>query len=218
MEIAVLQAETRQPGGRHANERLRRRGMLPAVIYGHNEPPVTVAVSRHDLELALQHSAHVVRLRIDGREEQYLLKDVQFDHLYHKPIHVDLMRVDPNERVEVHVAIDLKGEPHGIHEGGVLVQMMTEVLVECPLLKIPEKLPIRIDHLGVGDILHVRDLELPEGMKAVDEPEAIICMVQAKKTAAVVEEAPAEGDQAAAAEPEVIGRGEQQEGEGEEGS
>jgi len=205
MQIATIVGQARDPGGRHANERLRRQGLVPAVIYGHNEPPQTVAVSRHDLELALQRLAHVVNLKIDDDEKQYLLKDVQYDHLQKAPIHADLMRVDPNERVVVKVPLELRGEPHGIHEGGVLVQVMGEIEIECKLLEIPEIIRPRVDHLGIGDVLHVREVELPPGIRTVSLAEDIVATVQVKR-GLVEEAAPLVPEAAEAAEPEVIGR------------
>jgi large subunit ribosomal protein L25 len=213
MQAAIIQGEKREPGGRHANERLRRRGQVPAVIYGHEQPPETVALSRHDVLLALDHGQRVVRLVIDGQETQYLLKDVQYDHLQHLPIHVDLMRVDPSERVEVKVAIELRGEPHGVHEGGNLIHVLTDLDVECPLLNIPETLRVKIDHLGVGDALHVRDIDLPAGVTTRHNPDDVIATVHAKRGIPTEEEEEAEAPpEEGAAEPEVIGRAGKEEG------
>jgi large subunit ribosomal protein L25 len=220
MEVEVIQAETRQPGGRHANRRLRKRGLVPAVIYGHKQTPETIALSRHDLLLALDHGRHVVNVALGERETQYLLKDVQFDHLQHEPIHADLMRVDADERVRVNCAIEFKGEPHGIHEGGELLHILTDLDIECSLLKIPEVLKVRVDHLGVGQTLHVGDLELPPGVTTHHNAEDVVATVRAKRGGleAAAEEAEAEQPaEEAGAEPEVIGRTareEEREGEG----
>ncbi len=213
MHIETISAEPRQPGGKHANERLRRRGMIPAVIYGHNRPPETVAVSQHDLLLALQHTTHVVNLEMNGSQTQYLLKDIQYDHLHHVPIHVDLMRVAPDERVHVKLAIELRGEPHGVHEGGELLQVLNEIEIECPLLEVPDTLKIKVDHLGVNQALHVGDLELPEGVKALHKAEDVIAVVRPKKGVAVSEAGEEEAVEEAPAEPEVMGRGKKEEDE-----
>ena len=89
MEIATLQAERRQAGGTRAAQRLRRTGKLPGVIYGHHEDPETVAVNAHDLNVLLEHGAHVVQLDVDGSKTQVLIKDVQLDHLGASLVHVD---------------------------------------------------------------------------------------------------------------------------------
>lgn len=214
MEIATIEGEKRQPGGRHANERVRRRGLVPAVIYGHNEPPETVSLSLHDTMLALEHMAHVIKLRIDGAERQYLVKDVQYDHLQQLPVHVDLMRVDPDERVEVKIPVVLRGTPHGVAEGGTLVQVITDLDVECLLLKIPDEIRVHVEHLGLNQMLHVRELQLPPDVKALHKPDEIIAVVHPPRgtTTATIEESLAGGTE----EPEVIGRGPRDQDESEE--
>lgn len=215
MEIPSIRGEMRQPGGRHANERLRRRGLVPAVIYGHNEPPAAVALSRHDLVLALQHMKHVVRLNVGGQNTQYLVKDVQYDHLQKDPIHVDLMRAAQGERVHVKVALELKGEPIGIHEGGELVHLITDLEVECPLDEIPEVLYHNVKGLALGHVLHVKDLELPAHVKARHAPDDIVALVRPRRGVGVEAEEAIAAEAEGAAEPEVIGKGpKEEEGEG----
>lgn len=214
MHIATLKGAARTPGGRHANERLRRGGMIPAIVYGHGEAPETVAISRHELELALRGHAHVVQVDIAGKVTQFFLKEVQYDHLDQTPIHADLMRVDPNERIEVSVGLELRGTPAGIALGGELIQVLSDLEVECKLLEIPDSIRVKIDHLNIGDSLHVKDLELPPDVRPLHEPEDLVLSVRLKR---IEEEAaaaaPAEG---ATAEPEVIGRVAKEKTEGEE--
>lgn len=211
MEIATIQGESRKPEGRHANDRLRKRGLLPAIVYGHGKAPEMVALSRHDLELALQHQAHVINVAIDSKSEQYLIKDVQYDYLQKTPIHVDLMRVDPNERVTVKVPVVTVGTPKGVEHGGTLVHVATDLSVECPLPKIPEELRVHVEHLGLNDSLKVGDITLPEDVSAVDGPEEIIAVVHPPRGPVDEEEAEEGGEDSA--EPEVIGKGPQEEEE-----
>lgn len=211
MEIATVKGETRAPGNRHANERLRRHGLVPAVIYGHGEAPETVSLSLHDTLLALEHMAHVVRVQIDGGERQYLIKEVQYDHLQRQPIHVDLMRVDVTERVKVKVPLDVKGTPKGAQEGGTLVSVLTELEVECLLLQIPESLRVRVDHLGLNEMLHVRDVTVPPDVKVLHAPDDIVAVVHPPRGTTTEELAAATTE--GAAEPEVIGKGKEEEEE-----
>lgn len=220
MQIAVIQGEARSRGGRHANRRLRKRGLVPAIIYGHEQAPETVALSQHDLLLAIKRAQHVVKVAIGKQQKRYLLKDVQFDHLQHEPIHADLMRVNPKERVRISVGIEFRGEPHGVHEGGELILVMTDLDVQCPLASIPEALLVKIDHLGVGETLHVRDLELPEGITTHQNPEDVVATVRAKRggLGGPAEEGAEAAAEEGGAEPEVIGRASKEEeraGEGE---
>ena len=218
MEIATIHGETRKPGGRHANERVRRRGMVPAVIYGHAEPPECVAISQHDLVLALEHLTHVIQLDVNGETTQYLLKDVQYDHLQKDPIHVDLMRVDATERVTVKVGIDFKGEPKGIHDGGEFVHVLTDLELECPLLEIPEMVVHNVKDLALDETLCIKDLTLPPGAKALHEPDEIVALVRPKRGVQLSAEEEAAAEEAAAAEPEVIGKGPKEEGAGDAGA
>lgn len=208
MEFATIQGESRKAGGRKANRRVRRAGLLPGVIYGHGEAPETISLSLRDTLVALEHQQHVINLVTDGKEGQYLLKAVQYDHLQKTPIHVDLMRVDPDERVHVKVPVELKGTPKGAHEGGVLVHVLTAIDVDCPLVQIPESIIKNIAHLALSESLHVGDLEFPENVKALHKPEDIVAVVRARRGVSVDEEE----DEAAVAteeggdEPQVIGR------------
>ncbi len=216
MEIATIQGETRKPGGRNVNRRLRQRGLVPAVIYGHGKAPEVAAVSLHDTVAALKKMAHVIQLKIDGRDEQYLVKEVQYDHLNQVPIHVDLMRVDLSERVHVKVPVELKGTPIGVTEGGVLVHVLADLEVECRALEIPETLRARVDHLVLNGALHVREVELPPDVKALHNPEDIVAVVHPPRGTTTAEVAASEAE-GVAAEPEVITKGkEETEAEGAE--
>lgn len=215
MQIATIEAENRTKAGGNANVRLRKRGMVPGVVYGHGKQPELVSASLHDLEIALADLAHVVSLKIDGAETQYLIKEVQLDHFQKTPLHIDLMRIDPNERVRVNVQVVLKGEPQGIHEGGVLVHVITEIEVECGVLAIPDAIRGGIAHLAIGDALHVRELEVPEGVTPIPGPDDIVATVHIKRSeeeeAETVQPETSEGGP----EPEVIGRtAKESEGEG----
>lgn len=211
MQIDVIRGETREAGGRKANNRLRKSGLVPAIVYGHGQPPQTLALSEHELMLALQTKTHVIKVALGGTQEAYLLKEVQYDHLQIRPVHVDLMRVDVTETVRVSVPVELKGEAIGTKEGGVVVPVITDIEVECSVLQIPESLRLVITDLNIGDALHVRDLTLPPGVKVLHEPDELIVTVKTKRGTETAEEgeAPAEGG----SEPEVIGRGKPQDEE-----
>ncbi len=202
MNIITVAGQARSAAGRHANARLRRSGLLPAVIYGHKEPPESVSLSRHELQKALSLGQHVISLRLGSQEKPFLIKEVQYDHLDKTPIHIDLMRVDAKERVKVHVAIELRGDAPGLRDGGEMVQVLTELHVECPLLSIPDSLRVRIDHLKIGDAVYVRDVELPADVSALHDPGDLVVSVRTKRGMTVEEVQAAEG----ASEPEVIGR------------
>ena len=178
--------------------------MLPVVIYGHGEPPETASVARHELEVALAHGARTLLVELSGQAKQYLIKNVQYDHLGIAPIHMDLTRVDLDERVRVRVAIELRGIPKGASEGGVLDQELADLDVDCRVADIPETLHPVVTHLELGESLLVKDLELPDGVVALNNPEDRVATVRAVAVAA--EEEPEAEEEEATAQPERIGR------------
>lgn len=202
MEIAKLEGRTRQTGGSRAAERLRRQDQIPGIIYGHHQESLNVAVAAHELENLIEHGSHVIELSVDGSPHSVLIKDVQFDPIGITPLHVDFVRVDLNERVTVSVPLDFRGTPVGTHEGGIFEEHMVDVEVESLVLEIPESIRVNIGSLAVGDLLHVRDIELPPNIRAVSPPDAIVCNVRAKAVATAEEEA--EEAEEEAAQPEII--------------
>ena len=206
MEMTKISGEKRTVAGRHANERLRRSGMLPAVLYGHGEKPEHISVSAHDLDKALAKASHVVQIPLNGKDETFLLKDVQYDHLQRRPIHVDLMRVDLKERVKVKVPVELRGNPKGVAAGGQLLHIMSDIEIECGLLDIPHSIRGVVENLEIGQGLHVKELESPAGVTPTARGEELVASVRHKATEAVAAAAaPVEGAEAAK-EPEVFGR------------
>lgn len=204
MEVATIKAQPRKTLGTRHSRRLRSQGELPGVIYGHGEPPVSCSVSSHDLQVHLRHGVRVLTLDLEGKSKQYLIKAVQYDHLNKDPIHFDLARVDLDERVHVKVGIELHGTPKGLSEGGILDQLLDELEIECLALEIPGKFHLPVSQLGVGDSASVKDLELPEGVSTLVDPETKIALVRTLAAEAEVEEEATE--EAGSAEPERIGR------------
>ncbi|MBN2561255.1 MAG: 50S ribosomal protein L25 [Phycisphaerae bacterium] len=208
MEIPTLKGEYRKAAGSRAAARLRRAGKLPGIVYGHKTDPVPVALDYHDVDLLLNHGAHLVNLEIDGEAKACLFKDTQYDYLGAALMHVDLARVDLTERVKVHVEIELRGTPKGVTEGGVLTAGLKELEVECLVTHIPETIRVDVSELDVDQVLHVKDLTLESGLSVLSDPESMVAMVRepAVKEVAAEEEV-AEAAAGAGAEPEVIGKG-----------
>lgn len=213
MDIETIKGKAREPGGRSANARLRREGFVPAVVYGHGEAPQTIAVARREIELALHNMRHVVDVDIDGKKESLLIKEVQYDHLQVEPLHLDLMRVDMSERVEVAVALEFKGAPQGVTDGGTLVHNVTEVTVACPMSQIPDRITVNIADVQLGQSLYGRDIAAPEGLEIV-YPDELILTVQIPRGESTAEEGEEGAEGEGEAEPEVISRGKAEEDEG----
>jgi large subunit ribosomal protein L25 len=201
-QSAQISASARGELGTRATRRIREAGGLPGVIYGHTEAVIPVTLPKKEVVTHLGHGAHLFDLSLDGRSEKVLVKEVQYDHLGDDVLHVDFARVRLDERVEVTVEIELKGTPKGENDGGVLQQIMSEIEVECLVTDIPEIIRHNVAEMALDDVLHVRDLKLPEGVKALADEDAIVAAV---REIVETEETPvaAEGE---TAEPEVIGR------------
>jgi large subunit ribosomal protein L25 len=209
-ESLVLVAEARAGRGKQAARRLRRTGKVPAVVYGHKEETLSVALPLEEVEKAIRRGVRVVDLKAGGKEEKALIRDVQWDHLGKDLLHVDFARVAADERIVLTVPIELRGTAPGVTAGGVLDQPMHTLSIECLAISIPDTIRVNIGEMQIGNAIHVRDLVLPAGVKAMSDPEAIV--VQVKQPVAE-EEAPVAAEAAEAAEPEVIGAKEKAEEE-----
>jgi large subunit ribosomal protein L25 len=200
-QSANVTAEPRTALGSRANKRLRDSGKLPGVIYGHKEAVVPITLPRKEVVGHLDHGTHLFALQVSGKSENVLIKDVQYDHLGLEVIHVDFARVDLNERVEVTVPLELKGEPKGEEEGGVLQQIVAELEIECLVTDIPHSIIHSVVDMGLDSVLHIKDIKLPAGVKALQDEDLIVATVKE-----IVEEAPTEAVEGETAEPEVIGK------------
>jgi ribosomal protein bL25 (Ctc-form) len=119
-QTANVTVKPRSELGSRANKRLRDSGFIPGVIYGHKEAVVPVTLPKKEVVNHLHHGTHLFDLSLDGKNEKVLVKEVQYDHLGMEVLHVDFARVSLDERVEVTVPLELKGEPKGEADGGVL--------------------------------------------------------------------------------------------------
>jgi large subunit ribosomal protein L25 len=200
-QSAQVTAKPRSELGSRANKRLRASGQLPGVIYGHKEAVVPVSLPKKEVTNHLNHGAHVFDIALNGKSEKVLVKEVQYDHLGMEVLHVDFARVSLDEKVEVTVPIELKGEPKDV-EGAVLQQVMNELEVECLVTEIPEVIRFNVSEMKLNDVIHVKDLTLPPGVTTKIDPEQIVVTLKEVKEEEVAPAA-AEGE---AAEPEVIGK------------
>jgi len=198
----TIHAKLRQALGSHAARKLRRLGELPAVVYGHKEQPVHIILKKEDVWSLIRHGARVLDVVVENRAaEKCFVRDIQWDAFGKEVLHVDLVRIRTDERVRVTVPIQLRGTPAGVQAGGVLQQPMHTLEIECLAVSVPEAIRVNVADLQIGQAIHIRDLNLPEGVVALGDPEAIVVHVALPKAeAAPTEEMPGP------AEPEVIGR------------
>lgn len=203
-DTVTLKASVRETSGTKATAKLRQQGLLPAVVYGHKQDPVSVSVESRTFVSNLINGNRIMDLDIDGKTDTIMVKDVQYDYLGKDIIHADLMRVNLSEKVKVQVQIELRGTAPGTHEGGMIEELMNTLEVECTVRDIPEVLVVNIKELHLNQTIHAGEIELPAGIVLVTDPEAAV--VACHEMAAAASEA--EGEEAvegeASAEPEVI--------------
>jgi large subunit ribosomal protein L25 len=203
----VLQVEVRETRGTRHARRMRRAGRIPAILYGHGEENVSLAIPADQVAAILRHGGKVVALQGDVTDSA-LIRDVQWDTLGMSVLHLDLARVSAEERVETRVPLELRGEAPGTHDGGIVEHMLHEIEIECPVAAIPDKITIRINHLQLNEQITADQVQLPEGARLLTDPGAVV--VQCTQPLAVAEPQFA-GE---AQEPEVIGRKAEAEEEG----
>jgi len=204
-----LKVDTREQVGSKAAAKVRQQGRIPAVLYGHKQEPVAISLDAHDFVEGLHHGHRLMDLQIGKKLQKAIVKDLQYDYLGKEVIHADLVRVDVSETVRVTIPIELRGTARGAEHGGIVEEHADHVEVECKVTDIPESFVVPLKQIEVGDVLHARDIELPEGVKLVSDPEMLMItcslVAAAKTTEQLEEEVPSA--------PEVIGEAKGAEGE-----
>ena len=199
-----LAAQKRETAGRSAVNKIKAQGLVPAVIYGAKEEPMKLTISAREIGTLLSRatSEHVlVDLEIaDGGQKSNrlaLIQEVQHHPLKRNVLHVDFHAVRADEKLHADIPVEPTGEADGVKNfGGILEINLHTVEVECLPKDLPEIIIIDVTRLGVGDAIHIKDLQLPEGVTVRGDGELTVVRVAAP----TVEIEPV----AAAAGPEVI--------------
>lgn len=194
-----LEAQSREKVGSNSSKQLRKQGLIPAVVYGHGEDTVSVAVNFHDFTEGLHHGHRLFDMKVDGKPENVLVKDLQYDYLGRDVVHADFVRIDMTEKVTVSVGLNFKGTAEGTAQGGIIETQLDEIEIECMAGSIPESIDVPIKEIQIGDTIHAAEISLPEGTSLVTDPEALVltCTVVSEAVEEEAEEEMPEG-------PEVI--------------
>ncbi|WP_031434815.1 50S ribosomal protein L25/general stress protein Ctc [Methylomarinum vadi] len=163
-------AETRDMSGKSAAKAARREGKVPAVIYGGNGAPEMLVLEHNEVVKHLEHEAvysHILDVKVDGKTQKALLKDVQRHPAKPQVLHVDFMRVDESHKVKMHVPLHFINEDvcAGVKLGGVVTHAMVDVEVACMPSALPEYLEVDLAGVGLGDVVHLSDIALPAGVE-----------------------------------------------------
>jgi large subunit ribosomal protein L25 len=204
----VIEAQTRIPGGKNANRRLRKSGMIPAVIYGPGKAAVVVSVSpsqvRHILYSETGRNT-IFSLSVDGSEQNNaMVKDYQLDPVHGNLIHTDFLEIAMDRLLVLTVNVEVVGEAEGVKLGGGIMDIVTRSIeVECLPSDIPESIKVDVSHLKINDYIRVKNIQTDSKVKILTDPEVVVVTI----VPPIKEEVPAEVAPEAAAEPEVIKKG-----------
>ena len=215
MATEILNAQKRTTTGKGAARKLRAARQVPGVIYGHHREPQAITLDAKELERMLERvsaDTTVFDLTIGKDVARSLIREVQRHPFKRDILHVDFQELVAGEAVTVDIPIRLVGTPEGVrNEGGTLDQIMRTISVEVDPAHIPNHFDLTVDALKLNQSLHVSDLQIPAGVKVLEEMDATVCVVVPPRMetevapAAAEGEVPAEGAEAAApAEPELI--------------
>ncbi|MEX0977418.1 MAG: 50S ribosomal protein L25 [Pirellulales bacterium] len=207
----TLNVKMRDARGTRNAKRMRRKGGIPAILYGHGEANHSLTVTADEMAAVVRHGGRVVELK-GAVNEKAFIRSLQWDTYGLAVVHVDFTRVSEHERVEVKVRVDLRGQAAGIKDGGIVEHFVHEVEIECEALAIPDRIEVSVTDLKIGDSIKASELKLTAGAKLVSDPDAVI--VHCVEPRSEEEEAPAPVP--GGVEPEVIGRKVEEEGEAEE--
>lgn len=182
-----INAQSRQDAGKGASRRLRRTAQVPGVVYGGKSAPQMISMSHNELVLHLEHESfysHILSLKIDGKAEQVILKDLQRHPSRPLILHADFQRVSSDTKLRTSVPLHFIGEDVavGIKKGGVVSHGITSVEVGCLPKDLPEFIGVDVSGLDIGDNIHLSQLQLPAGVEILvlaqgDEQDTIVVSV-----------------------------------------
>jgi large subunit ribosomal protein L25 len=217
MDQPTLAARIRKAKGKGAARKLRKINQIPAVFYGPKTTPMMLAVDYPELERALKHGGGenvildlLVQTDQGTETRKAILKDLMVDPVKDTCLHVDFYEISMDREITVDIPIRLINTPVGVADGGVLQQVTRQLTISCLPDKIIDALELDVSGLTIGDALHVKDIELSEGMKTEEDDELTVAVVAAPSVAEeevaaeeIEEEEAAEGE--VESEPEATG-------------
>ena len=168
-----LNAALRSDSGKGASRRLRRQGLVPAIVYGGDREPAKISIAHNEFIHELENETiytQVIELRVADKRQDVILRDLQRHPYKNKVIHADFYRIDENKPIKVVVPIHVANADKCVGvkgDGGVMTQMVTEIEIISLPKDLPEYLEIDVIDLHLGDILHLTDIQLPEGVQIV---------------------------------------------------
>lgn len=168
---------------------MRKKGFIPAELYGKGHPNVSVYISKKDL-LKRPKGLFFVNVEIEGQEPKLcILKDIQYNYLGDEPIHVDLYEVTQGVEIDIEVPVEFVGKPKGLELGGIFEPHLHSIVIRTTPKNIPEKIYVDVSNLGLGEVLHVRDIPPIEGVRIMTPGDETVAVVSETEEEAPAEEA-----------------------------
>ena len=208
--IHEIPAESRTDEGKGASRRLRQTGKVPAIVYGGSEAPAAIQLHHNTVFLASHNEwfySSLLDLKVDGKAQKVLLRDMQRHPFKPQLLHLDFQRVDENTAIRIRVPLHFVNQeksPAGKTSGVLVSHALTDIEISCLPRDLPEYIEVDLAELNIGDIVHISDLKLPNGVEIPElrlGKEHDAAVVTAQELRAEVEAAPAEGEAAAGAAP-----------------
>ncbi len=185
MQQTQMKIETRSSTGKGISRKLRAAGRIPGIVYGRGMEPVAISLEPKALNAAIAGEGglnNLITLEGGGELDKVvvIVAEIQRDAIKRTPEHVDLHRVNMNEKVRVNVPVSLVGTAAGVKEGGLLDFAHHSLHIECLPGQIPEHIEINIADLKIGHAIHVNEISFPAGVKCVDNPKTPVVGVLGK--------------------------------------
>lgn len=210
MDQIVLAARVRQNKGKGAARKLRSKDQIPAIFYGPETEPIMIVLDYPELERVIKQGTGEniildlqVQSELGTETRKAMLKDITIDPIRDTYLHADFYEISMDKEITVNIPIHLINAPAGVVAGGILQHIRRELTVSCLPGRLIDSIDVDVSGLEVGDSLHIRDIEFPDGMKTTDEGYLTVAVVAAPTVSeeeAEEEEIEVEEE---AAEPEV---------------
>ncbi len=214
MAEIILNVEKREKVGKQVSKQTRRMGKVPGIFYMHGEDSVAVSVDAKQLFNAIRTEGSIVDLTFGtGDKRKCVIREVQWDPIHVRPLHVDLMGIKLTEKLQVEVPIHLTGTAVGVKlSGGILQQILRDLPIECLPADIPAHVDVDVSNLEIGQNVRIENLNLDKIKILLDPSQTIAVVVPPKLTA----EPTAVTEEAEITEPEVVGQKKEKDEEAEE--
>ncbi|HOK05194.1 MAG TPA: 50S ribosomal protein L25 [Victivallales bacterium] len=205
LKSTVIKVLSRSELGTSASRKARRAGKIPCVVYSAGKESKQFYVEDKVWKEIPVSDVHLVELDAPEGKINALVKDVQFDYLRNSTLHIDFQEVRMDQLIEAKVPVHGVGTPIGLSQGGFLEQVLHYITIEALPANIPAAIEVDISGLELDKAIHVSEIKMPEGVKAVTDAHQVVFHVLVPKAEEEIAPAATEGEAAAAAEPELVG-------------